>query len=106
VRTGVIGRNECVSWIGRTEGVLVNQNYGRGIREKICAEPIGVPNFNKGQPVQEGCCHEEKEYTILKKMEPTHPTQHHLSADYTFQQHCCQNSNIIFTRQIKNCREF
>jgi hypothetical protein len=63
-----------------------------------------VPRISKS--VQEGRFHEGKEIAIIKMMGSTCPTQHHLSADHTLQQHCCQNSNLIFTVQIKNCREF
>jgi hypothetical protein len=47
VSAGVIGRNECVIQIGRVEGVLVNQIYGRAMSEKIYAEPVGVQSSKK-----------------------------------------------------------
>ena len=57
--------------------------------------PEVVNQFMKNDSVK------KKTMLYSKLMGPIHPTWHHLSEDYSLQQHCCQNTNLILKLPIK-----
>jgi hypothetical protein len=100
----VNGRNEFVHYIGRVEGILLNQNYGRA---KILCCPRGSSEFQKEfSQYMKNDCMKKKAMLSSKTMRHSHLTPRHLPGDHSLQQHCCQNSNLIFAVEIKNYREF
>jgi hypothetical protein len=79
----------------------------KGEEAKILCCPSGRSEFQKGiGQFMTNDCMKKKAILSSKTIRHYHLTPSHLPGDHSLQQHCCQNSDLIFTVQMKNYREF
>jgi len=104
-------RSKLEEWICRLDrkggGNFAKSKLWKGEEEKLLCCPSGSSEFQtRVSQFMKIDCMEKKAMLSSKTMRQSHLTPRHLPGDHSLQQHCCQNSNLIFVVRIKNYREF